>query len=221
MISLGADGAWWLLRSSKPLRPDTVGLGGFDSHTFPPRSVALLPAVVVAVLLLVGAAPGRAPAQAVDSARVGPTAPVDSQPLPRDSVHRPPISPKHALLESLAIPGWGQASLHRSTAGGIFVALEVTSIAMLVQSKKELNAARELARDSVLVAGTGGYGANRFAGLIPTRKQAVEDWTALLIATHLFAAANAFVAAQLWDVPIEVHGQSDGQQALVSVRVPF
>lgn len=220
-MRLGADGAWWLSRSSKPLRPDHVGLGGFDSHTLPPRRGPVGRAVLLGMLLLVAAAAaGPLRAQTADSARLGPTVPVDSQPLPQDTLHRPPISSKHALLESLFLPGWGQASLHRSTAGGIFAALEVTSIAMLVQSKKELAAARQMAGDSVL-APTGGYAANRFAGLIPARKQAVEDWTALLIATHLFAGADAFVAAQLWDVPVEVHGQSDGQQALVSVRVPF
>src|SRR6185312_8375170 len=32
----GAEGAWWLRRSSKSFRPATGGLGGFDSHTLPP-----------------------------------------------------------------------------------------------------------------------------------------------------------------------------------------
>ncbi|HEY7877447.1 MAG TPA: hypothetical protein VIC55_04445 [Gemmatimonadaceae bacterium] len=177
---------------------------------------------VLSALLLGGVAPVAARAQVADSARVGPTAPVDTQPIAADSLSKPPISPKRALIQSILLPGWGQASLHRPTAGGIFVALEVTSIAMLVQSKKDLAAARALANDSVLAgAGQPGYVVNPYAGRIAPRKQAVEDWTALLIATHLFAAADAFVAAQLWDVPVEVHGQSNGQQALVSVRVPF
>ena len=219
MSRLGADGAWWLSRSSKPLRPDDVGLGGFDSHTFPPRRVAWLAAALAGILL---GAP-NASAQRADSTRVGPTAPVasDTVPAARDALRRPPISSKRALLESLAVPGWGQASLHRSTAGGLFAALEVTSIAMLIQSKKELNAAKELARDSVFSDSLGVNVANPYAGRIPARKQAVEDWTFLLIFTHLISAADAFVAAQLWDVPVEVRGQSDAKNARISVTVPF
>lgn len=219
MSRLGADGAWWLSRSSKPLRPDDVGLGGFDSHTFPPRRLGWL-AFALAGLLL--GAPNVS-AQRADSTRVGPTAPVarDTALSARDSLRRPPISSKRALLESLAVPGWGQASLHRSTAGGLFAAIEVTSIAMLIQSKKELNAARELARDSVFSDSLGTTVANPYAGRIPARKQAVEDWTFLLIFTHLISAADAFVAAQLWDVPVEVRGQSDAKNARISVTVPF
>ena len=218
MTRLGADGAWWLSRSSKPLRPDDVGLGGFDSHTFPPRSVACL--AVLAALVL--GAP-NASAQRADSARLGPSAPVaaDTSAAARAASRRAPISSKRALLESLAVPGWGQASLHRSTAGGFFAALEVTSIAMLVQSEKELHAAKELARDSVFSDSVGANVVNPYAGRIPARKQAVEDWTFLLIFTHLISAADAFVAAQLWDVPVQVRGQSDARQASISVTVPF
>ena len=221
MSRLGADGAWWLSRSSKPLRPDDVGLGGFDSHTFPPRRVAW-----AAVFLALAAMPWGAPnvtAQNADGTRVGASAPVrsDTAAAVRDSLRRPPISSKRALLQSLLIPGWGQASLHRSTAGGLFAALEVTSIAMLIQSRKELNTARELARDSVFADSIGAYVPNPYAGRIPARKQAVEDWTALLIFTHLISAADAFVAAQLWDVPVQVRGQSDAKQASITVTVPF
>lgn len=171
-------------------------------------------------------APG-ARAQSADSARVGPSAPTraaDAALGRPDSLHRPPVSPRTALLESLALPGWGQASLHRSTAGGLFAALEIGSIAMLIQSKKELNIARAAARDSVLdPAGTGTYVANPLASRVRPRKQAVEDWTALLIATHLFAAADAFVAAHLWDVPVEVGSRADvgARSAAFLVRIPF
>ncbi|MGH7635293.1 MAG: hypothetical protein ACRENC_16275, partial [Gemmatimonadaceae bacterium] len=56
------------------------------------------------------------PAQVADSARVGakthPAAQQDTGRATPDSLTRPPISPKRALLQSLLIPGWGQASLH-------------------------------------------------------------------------------------------------------------
>jgi hypothetical protein len=121
----------------------------------------------------------------------------------------------------MLIPGWGQASLDRNTAGGLFVALEVTSIAMLVQSKKQLSIAREAARDSILDPSSGGYVANPLAARIRPRKRAVEDWTALLIFSHLIAAADAFVAAHLWDVPIQVQGHEASRSATVSTSIPF
>lgn len=176
-----------------------------------------------AAVMALCAAPGLR-AQAADSARVGPTAPAgasDTLSPALDSMRRrPPISPKRAFLQSLLVPGWGQASLRRPTAGGIFVAVEVMSVAMLVQSKQELAAARAAARDSVLVPG-GGYEPNPLAGRIRPRRQAVEDWAALLIFNHLLAGADAFVAAHLWNVPIEVGGHASAREARISARVPF
>ena len=167
---------------------------------------------------------GRAlPAQVADSARVGATtqpAQHDTGRVIPDSLTRPPITPKRALLQSLLIPGWGQASLHRSTAGAIYAAVEMTSIAMLVQSRRELRDARAASRDSVLGDG-GAYVANPLATQIDPRRQAVEDWTALLIFTHLFSAADAFVAAHLWDVPVQVRGHATTQQAEVSARIEW
>lgn len=228
---LGADGAWWLPRSSKPLRPDHVGLGGFDSHTFPPsraarvKSLARMVASLLAALAAVAALASGARAQIADSARLGPAARIgaapDTTPARPARIAGPPISPRRALLQSLAVPGWGQASLDRNTAGGIFVALEVTSIAMLVQSKRQLSIAREAARDSVLDPATGGYVVNPLAARVRPRKRAVEDWTALLIFSHLIAAADAFVAAHLWDVPIQVQGHEGTRSASVSTSIPF
>jgi hypothetical protein len=37
-----------------------------------------------------------------------------------------------------------------------------------------------------------------------SRKLHVEDWTAAIIFNHLIAGADAFVGAQLWDVPTRV-----------------
>src|SRR5215213_2140923 len=75
--ALGADGAWWLLQSSKLARPDDVGLGGFDSHTLPPARphltscpvhLRLLAGFVVAALAV---APEAVHAQRQDSTRAG------------------------------------------------------------------------------------------------------------------------------------------------------
>ena len=44
---------------------------------------------------------------------------------------------------------------------------------------------------------------NRYsADLEKTRQLHVEDWLAVVVFNHLFAGADAFVAAQLWDVPV-------------------
>jgi hypothetical protein len=187
----------------------------------PTLAIVALLALAAALLALPAAG---AHAQVADSARIGPTARQAAarlDTLPRTARSGPPISPRRALFQSMLIPGWGQASLDRNTAGGLFVALEVTSIAMLVQSKKQLSIAREAARDSVFDAGTGGYVANPLAARVGPRKRAVEDWTALLIFSHLIAAADAFVAAHLWDVPIQVQGHEGERGASISTSIPF
>ena len=38
---------------------------------------------------------------------------------------------------------------------------------------------------------------------VTARKQEVQDWLVLLVFNHLFAGAEAFVAAQLWDFPVQ------------------
>ncbi|HEU4584357.1 MAG TPA: DUF5683 domain-containing protein [Gemmatimonadaceae bacterium] len=178
--------------------------------------------LALAALLIVLPGSG-ARAQVADSARVGPTARVTATVDTTQPGRQlgPPISPRKALFQSLLIPGWGQASLDRNTAGALFVALEVTSIAMLVQSKKQLSIAREAARDSVLDTSTGTFVANPLAARVRPRKRAVEDWTALLIFSHLIAAADAFVAAHLWDVPIQVQGHEGTRSASISTSIPF
>lgn len=174
-------------------------------------------AAIAASGFLAALVPANLPAQVADSARVGATRPraaaaADSAPVPPRPLG-PPISPGHALLESLIVPGWGQASLHRSTAGALFAAMEIGSAAMLLQSKHELAQAQAAGREF----GTDTTG-NALAGRIKPRKAAVEDWAALLIFTHLISAADAFVAAQLWDVPVEVGVGSNGRGAVVAAH---
>ena len=60
-------------------------------------------------------------------------------------------------------------------------------------------------RDSLgrLVGAT--YAPNRYASeRVAARRKHLEDYYALLIANHLLAGAEAFVSAQLWDVPEHV-----------------
>ena len=44
--------------------------------------------------------------------------------------------------------------------------------------------------------------------LVRARRLQLEDWTAVLLFNHLIAGAEAFVAAQLWDLPQHVKLQA-------------
>ena len=163
-------------------------------------------------------------AQIADSARVGATGTPAVDTLPSVLTHaspQPPISAKKALFRSLLIPGWGQASLDRGTAGAIFVSVEVISIAMLQQSKAQLHAAQRAQRDSIRVPATSTYVPNPLTAVLGPRHQAVEDWTVLIIFNHLISAADAFVAAHLWNVPVEVQGSATSKQAQISTTIKW
>jgi hypothetical protein len=176
------------------------------------------------VLVAVLAAAPALPAQIADSARVGPTGSPTVDTLPSvlaQASPKPPISPKKALIRSLIVPGWGQASLDRGTAGAIFVTIEVLSVAMLQQSKSQLHAAQRAQRDSIWDPANSKYLPNPLAAVIGPRQQAVEDWTILIIFNHLISAADAFVAAHLWNVPIEVRGSPASKQAVISTSIKW
>jgi hypothetical protein len=127
-----------------------------------------------------------------------------------DSLLRPPISPKKAFLHSLLLPGWGQSELRRSTAATIFAAAEIGALYMVGKSRSDLRRARALSsRDSITVGDPGlGQAVTRVSAvpedLINARRLQVEDWLAALIFTHFISGADAFVAANLWDLPARV-----------------
>ena len=143
----------------------------------------------------------------------------------RDTLGGPPISPRSAFLRSLIVPGLGQAALDRGTAGGIFVSLEALSLLMTIKSKRDLRVARRLEADSLFFGidadGDTLFAPSPVAGRVRARKQHVEDWVALLIFNHLFAAADAFVAAQLWDVPARVSVTRDGDRTRLTATVQW
>jgi len=176
-------------------------------------------------------------AQQVDSARVGISPQTDSTRVApkvirsaadsamdhRDSVllKGPPIRPKTALLRSLLVPGWGQASLDRGTAGATYFALEAGSIAMLIFAKNELRVARRAAQDSTFIDDSTRGPPPELGGRVRLRKAQVEDWAALIFFTHLFSAADAFVSAHLWDVRVQVHGGQEMRSAGVTATIPW
>src|SRR6185503_16842563 len=76
------------------------------------------------------------------------------------------------------------------------------------ESAADVHEARRMRSDSTIISYTDEsgqaakiLGPPRFNdGYIKTREAHVEDWIALLVANHLFAGADAYVAANLWDV---------------------
>ena len=196
-------------------RPDHVGLGGFDSHALPPLALGrrrshFLDMIVnrslirylMAIVLL--AAPLVAGAQIPDSARRVPTAAA----IPAEALV-PPISPRRAFFYSFLAPGYSQTVLGRHKAAVAFLLVEAISIGMIRESAADLHEARRSANDSVVVSYVDASGAFAIVKRPPhfgdadvhVRAAHVEDWIALLVANHLFAGADAFVAAHLWDLP--------------------
>jgi hypothetical protein len=58
-------------------------------------------------------------------------------------------------------------------------------------------------------------------GRVRARKTHVEDWVALLVFNHLVAAADAFVAAHLWDLPTRVSIRATPAGARVFANIPW
>jgi len=149
---------------------------------------------------------------------------------------KPPLTPKRAFLYSLLVPGAGQAALDRYRAGGVFFLSEAIALAFVHRSAEDLRLARQFKADStpasyqVDQAGQqviGGDGRPAVAtwtvgryndALVRARRTHYEDWLAVVVFNHLFAGADAFVAAQLWDLParVGVGAAPDGSTAVVA-----
>jgi hypothetical protein len=158
--------------------------------------------VVVGLCLLAGVAP-TVVAQRADSIRL--VAPPTAAQL--DSL-RTPIGPRRAFVYSFLVPGYSQSVLKRHKAATLFMLVEAISLGMIRESAADVHEARRMRSDSTIVSYLDESGkAARIVGpprfndtYIKTREAHVEDWVALLIANHLFAGADAYVAANLWDV---------------------
>jgi hypothetical protein len=140
----------------------------------------------------------------------------------------PPLSPRRAFLYSLLIPGYSQSVLGRPTAGAIFVLSEAIALAMLRESKADLNEARALRTDSLVVVAfdptTGApiKSASPYTDeLIDVRRGHVEDWVAFIIANHLFAAADAYVGAHLWDLPSQISVRQTREGTVLAARLAW
>jgi hypothetical protein len=178
-------------------------------------------------LLLGAAAPicRVAVAQRADSARVTPPAPAPVVDTLTKPIPRPPLTPRRAFLYSVALPGYGQTLLGRPTAGALFVLSEAIALAMLHESVVELSQARRLQQDSLVYFGVGADGvpvtrpSSFDQNLVNVRRGHREDWVAFLIANHLFAGADAFVAAHLWDLPTQISLHATTEGTVVAARL--
>jgi hypothetical protein len=142
---------------------------------------------------------------------------------------RPPITPRRAFLYSFLAPGYSQARLNRNKAASAFMLVEGISLAMIRESAADVREARRFANDTIVLSYVDASGSASVAVKAPrftdkeikTRKAHVEDWIALLVANHLFAGADAFVASHLWDVParIALRRTPNGTAVVASLRL--
>jgi hypothetical protein len=171
------------------------------------RNLQQLP-VLRSLLVILLALPAIAGAQ-IDTTRRPPPPPARVSTTPAVDSFKPPISPRRAFFYSFLLPGYSQSRLGRHKAGATFMLVEAIALGMIRESAADAHEARRLVGDSLIVSyvdpsGNAAItrGPARFDdNYIRTREAHVEDWVALLVANHLFAGADAFVAAHLWDIP--------------------
>lgn len=173
-----------------------------------PRSC--VPSLVALVMLV---APLGAPLTAQQRDSVVAKRPVIDALASQPGRFTPPLTPKRAFLYSALLPGFGQSRLDRGTSGALFASIELAAMVMVRRSGMNLREARRYQIDTLpaeyRVAGSSvektGTFTNQFTrDLVRTRRLHVEDWLAVLAFNHLFAGADAFVSAQLWNVPVEL-----------------
>jgi hypothetical protein len=140
---------------------------------------------------------------------------------------QPPLSPRRAFTYSLLLPGYAQSILGRGRAGTFQMAFEAVALVMIRQSAADIREAKRAVADSIPVSFVDATGAvkARFertafpTSLIRSRRSHLEDWIAVLIANHLFSAADGYVAALLWDLPTEIAVSAAPHAAELAVRV--
>jgi TatD DNase family protein len=146
-------------------------------------------------------------------------------------VAKPPLSPRQAFLVSFMVPGLGQARLDRTTSGALFAGVEMGAVLMLRRSLENLRDVRSASSDTLpgnftvdpstgQLRPTGSVPPRFEASMERSRKLFVEDWIAAIVFNHLIAGADAFVSAQLWDVPrtIAVVPTRQGLALTASIR---
>lgn len=148
-----------------------------------------------------------------------------------DSLKRPPIAPRRAMIYSMLLPGFAQARLNRPTASILFAVGEVLAIGMARKSALDLREARAARSDSIptgfsadtvtgVITATG-FTQNRLVARIGARRTHYEDWIAAIIFNHIISGADAYVAANLWDFKANVAVTPTGNGAAVGASLSF
>ena len=133
---------------------------------------------------------------------------------------KPPISGRRAFLYSFLVPGLGQARLDRPNGGALFATVEMGALLMAYKSAADLRYAKRASRSPLVTAWKldslgvpardtvtrqlipADTALNRYTTRLRARRVHYEDWVAVILFNHLFAGADAFVAANLWDMPV-------------------
>ena len=170
----------------------------------------------------------------VPSVIVGPVTPKTGPPP-----CRVPISPGSAFLRSLLVPGLAQFRLQRPKAAAIFIAGEVGTVGMSLKSWNDLRKAKNARKDTVVTPVLDDNGEPvldpetgepkvtilprnpNLVGRIRARRTHLEDWIAAAIFNHLFAGADAYVAAHLADFNTNVQASYVPGEWRVMARVAW
>lgn len=156
-------------------------------------------------------------------------------------IPEPAISPRSAFLRSLALPGWGHASLGSYNRGAFYFGTQATAVWMLLTVNQRRGAA-EKARDlraeevesrarqegitdpfQIQQRVDADPSVARAEGLVESRDQQFEDWLALSIFLVLLGGADAYVSAHLADFPAPVDIDSRmlaGDRLEIGVSIP-
>jgi hypothetical protein len=155
----------------------------------------------------------------------------------RDSIAAHHVSPRRAFVTSLILPGSMQLRMDRPRAAGIFLLAEAGSVGMSLKSWNDLRKAKNARADTVGTPALDNLGnpvidpetgqpvinyAPRnpnLAGRVRARRSHLEDWIAVVVFNHLFAGADAFVAANLADFDANVQVTAAERRIHVAARV--
>ncbi|HEX2723473.1 MAG TPA: hypothetical protein VHM24_11170 [Gemmatimonadaceae bacterium] len=149
------------------------------------------------------------------------------------------MSPRRAFLTSLLLPGTMQMRLGRPKAAGIFLTAEAATLAMSAKSWFDLDKAKSARSDTLVTPVTDIEGRPvidsitgqpkvtvafrnpNLAGRVKARRTHLEDWVAAVLFNHLFAGADAYVAANLQDFKANVQASSGERGFQVFARVSW
>lgn len=109
------------------------------------------------------------------------------------------------FFRSFLLPGSAQMQLDRKLTGAIFVTVEGVALGMAIKAHQEL-----------------GYLERTGSGRAKDKRSERQDWLFLLAVNHLMAGMEAFVSANLYDFPVDLHVTTtpDGSPAM-GLSVPL